>query len=126
MNKAGVAVAGFCSESRKVELLKGIGLDPFNNPIQNAGIQFASRIGILSRNALIHESEETRSEGVAGCYVQYRKVQRDRSQLYKVKGYNVSTLVVACAALALSALVASAMPARRASSVEPMQALRTE
>jgi hypothetical protein len=45
MNKAGIAVAGFCCESRKVELLKGIGLDPFNNPIQNAGVQFASELG---------------------------------------------------------------------------------
>jgi ABC-type lipoprotein release transport system permease subunit len=49
-----------------------------------------------------------------------------QSQLYEVKGYNVSTLVATCAVLALSALVASALPARRASNVEPMQALRTD
>jgi ABC-type antimicrobial peptide transport system permease subunit len=55
---------------------------------------------------------------VAGHYLQ--------SQLYEVKGYNISTLLGACAVLALSALIASALPARRASSVEPMQALRTE
>jgi predicted permease len=55
---------------------------------------------------------------VAGHYLE--------SQLYEVKGYNVSTLLGACAVLALSALIASALPARRASSVEPMQALRTE
>jgi ABC-type antimicrobial peptide transport system permease subunit len=55
---------------------------------------------------------------LAGHYLQ--------SQLYEVKGYNVSTLLAACAALALSALVASVLPARRASSVDPMQALRTE
>jgi ABC-type antimicrobial peptide transport system permease subunit len=55
---------------------------------------------------------------LAGHYLQ--------SQLYEVKGYNVSTLVVACAVLALSAVVASALPARRASNVEPMQALRTD
>jgi predicted permease len=55
---------------------------------------------------------------LAGHYLQ--------SQLYEVKGYNVSTLLVACAVLALSALIASALPARRASSVEPMQALRTD
>jgi ABC-type lipoprotein release transport system permease subunit len=48
------------------------------------------------------------------------------SQLYEVKGYNVSTLLGACVALALSALIASVLPARRASSVEPMQALRTD
>jgi hypothetical protein len=55
---------------------------------------------------------------LAGHYLQ--------SQLYEAKGFDVRTLLVACAVLALSALVASAVPARRASSVEPMQALRTE
>ena len=55
---------------------------------------------------------------LAGHYLQ--------SQLYEVKAYNVSTLVGACVLLALSALIASALPARRASSVEPMQALRTD
>jgi ABC-type antimicrobial peptide transport system permease subunit len=55
---------------------------------------------------------------LAGHYLQ--------SQLYEVKGYNVGTLLGACGVLALSALIASAMPARMASSVEPMQALRTE
>jgi predicted permease len=55
---------------------------------------------------------------MAGHYLQ--------SQLYEVKGVNLPTLVGACAVLALSALIASALPARRASSVEPMQALRTD
>jgi ABC-type antimicrobial peptide transport system permease subunit len=55
---------------------------------------------------------------LAGHYLQ--------SQLYEVKGINLPTLLVACAVLALSAVIASALPARRASSVEPMQALRME
>jgi len=55
---------------------------------------------------------------LAGHYLQ--------SQLYEVKGTDLRTLLVACAVLGLSAAVASALPARRASSVEPMQALRTE
>jgi predicted permease len=55
---------------------------------------------------------------LAGHYLQ--------SQLYEVKGYNAPTLISACAILALSALVAGAMPARKASRVEPMVALRTE
>ena len=54
---------------------------------------------------------------IAGHYLQ--------SQLYEVKGYNVSTLLAACTALKLSMLIASALPARRASNVDPMQALRT-
>ena len=49
-----------------------------------------------------------------------------QSQLYEVKGHDLTTILAACAVLIVSSAVASAMPARRASSVEPMQALRTE
>lgn len=48
------------------------------------------------------------------------------AQLYEVKGYSVLPLIAACVALTLSALIASMVPARRASIIEPMQALRTE
>jgi ABC-type lipoprotein release transport system permease subunit len=43
-----------------------------------------------------------------------------------VKGTNMVTLLGACFILVLSASLASALPARNAASVEPMQALRTE
>jgi predicted permease len=49
-----------------------------------------------------------------------------RSQLFEMTGTNVTTLVAACGVLVVSALVASAFPARRAASVEPMEALRAE
>ena len=48
------------------------------------------------------------------------------SQLFGVKGHDAVALATACAVLALSALVASLLPARRAATIEPMLALRSE
>ena len=48
------------------------------------------------------------------------------SQLYEVKGYDPLALGLAALLLVLCALVAGLIPARRAASIEPMQALRTE
>ncbi len=49
-----------------------------------------------------------------------------QSQLFGIKSYNAPALLGSCALLALSAFVASLVPARRASAIEPMQALRGE
>jgi len=49
-----------------------------------------------------------------------------QSQLYEIKGINLAIIAAACGMLAMSALVASVLPARRASAVEPMEALRIE
>ncbi len=49
-----------------------------------------------------------------------------QSQLFGVKGYDVVTLAGAVVLLALSALLAGILPARRASAIEPMRALRSE
>jgi predicted permease len=48
------------------------------------------------------------------------------SQLFEVKGHDPVALILAALALAVCALVAGLVPARRAASIEPMQALRTE
>ena len=48
------------------------------------------------------------------------------SQLFEVKGHDPIAMVLAALALAVCALVAGLVPARRAASIEPMQALRTE
>jgi putative ABC transport system permease protein len=48
------------------------------------------------------------------------------SQLYKVSSYNPALLGGAMVLLAAIALVACLLPARRASMVDPIQALRTE
>ncbi len=55
---------------------------------------------------------------VAGHFLQ--------SQLFGIKGYDAVTLLAACGTLALAALIASAVPARRASAIDPMSALRAE
>jgi ABC-type antimicrobial peptide transport system permease subunit len=48
------------------------------------------------------------------------------SQLYGVSSWDPIALSVAAGALALSAFVAAMIPARRAASISPMNALRTE
>ena len=48
------------------------------------------------------------------------------SQLYNVRAFDPWALVSATAALSLCAFLASFLPARRAASVDPMRALRTE
>ncbi len=49
-----------------------------------------------------------------------------QSQLFGIRSHDLATLLTACAVLALSTLIAGAIPARRAANVEPMQALRAE
>ena len=48
------------------------------------------------------------------------------SQLYEVKGIDVSVLITAILTLAAAACIAGMIPARRAASTDPAQALRTE
>jgi len=47
-------------------------------------------------------------------------------QLYGVNPYNPEVIAIAVAALGFSALIASLLPAFRASSISPVQALRSE
>jgi len=49
-----------------------------------------------------------------------------RGLLFGVRSWDLPTLLTACAVLGLSALVASYIPARRAASVDPAEALRAE
>ncbi len=49
-----------------------------------------------------------------------------QAKLFGIKSHDVPTLLGACGVLALAALLASAIPAYRASAVDPMQALRAE
>jgi macrolide transport system ATP-binding/permease protein len=49
-----------------------------------------------------------------------------RTQLYGVKAYDPATLLAAVLVLAVFAALAGFIPSRRAASIEPMHALRTE
>jgi ABC-type antimicrobial peptide transport system permease subunit len=49
-----------------------------------------------------------------------------QSQLYEVKSYDPLSLFVAVFVLSTAALLASFLPARRAASIDPMQALRAD
>src|ERR1700719_1453794 len=48
------------------------------------------------------------------------------SQLFGVKGYDPLVLTGAVGALALAAVLAAVIPARRAATIDPIKALRTE
>jgi len=48
------------------------------------------------------------------------------AQLYRVRGWDPLVLIVCVFALGLSALLASVIPAQRAASINPVEALRTE
>jgi ABC-type lipoprotein release transport system permease subunit len=49
-----------------------------------------------------------------------------RGLLFGVRSWDVPTLLAVAAVLGTSALLASYLPARRAASVNPVEALRTE
>jgi ABC-type antimicrobial peptide transport system permease subunit len=49
-----------------------------------------------------------------------------KTQLYEVKGIDSTVLVTSLVTLAVSALMAGFIPARRAASIDPARALRTE
>ena len=67
------------------------------------------------------------------CDVQYEPIPEGaggdatgRRGLYEVNQHDPVTIFSVCALLAICGLVAALIPARRAASIDPMQALRTE
>lgn len=61
-----------------------------------------------------------------GIPVAYYCVRFVKSQLYEMTGVSASAMVIAVAVLTVAACVAGLIPALRAASIEPVQALRTE
>jgi ABC-type antimicrobial peptide transport system permease subunit len=63
---------------------------------------------------------------VAGLLCSVVAATMMRSLLFGVQAWDVSTLAAVAATLAVCALLASYIPARRAASVNPVEALRAE
>jgi len=81
-----------------------------------------SVVGMVLREAMLQAGL-----GLAiGIPVALLCVRFVKTQLYGVEGRDMSVLALATLALAVSALVAGLIPARRAASTDPMNALRTE
>jgi ABC-type antimicrobial peptide transport system permease subunit len=79
-------------------------------------------LGMIMRNAMLQIGIGL----VIGIPITLRGGRVMASQLYGVKIYDPATLLFAVAILAACAALAGFVPARRASSIEPMKALRTE
>ncbi len=86
------------------------------------GADRAKVVGLILRGALIQLALGL-ALGVPAALAGGRLLS---SQLYGVKSYDPAILSLAALVLAASALVAGFVPARRAASIDPMQALRTE
>jgi predicted permease len=79
-------------------------------------------VGMVLREAMLQAAI-----GLAiGLPVALLSVRFVQTQLYAVEGHDPVVLAIATLALAISALIAGLIPARRAASTDPMQALRTE
>jgi len=61
-----------------------------------------------------------------GCIAAWFAVRVTQSYLFGVKVHDVSTFAVVLLVLGISGLLAAYLPARRASKIDPMQALRAE
>jgi len=86
------------------------------------GAERANVVGMVMRGAMVQAGI-----GLAiGIPVALFSMRFVKSQLYEVTAINSGVLIGAACALAISACVAGLIPARRAASTDPMQALRTE
>jgi predicted permease len=86
------------------------------------GADRGSVVGMVMREAMLQAGI-----GLAiGIPVALLCVRFVKTQLYNVEGNDVSVFASAVLALAVSALIAGLIPARRAASTNPMTALRTE
>jgi ABC-type antimicrobial peptide transport system permease subunit len=86
------------------------------------GADRGSVLAMVLRNAFVQVGIGL-AIGIPGAILAGRAIG---DQLYAVKPYDPAVLAVATLLLGLAALAAAAIPARRAASLNPTQALRNE
>jgi ABC-type antimicrobial peptide transport system permease subunit len=86
------------------------------------GAERGSVVAMILRGAML----QTAIGLVIGAPVAMLCVRFVKSQLYEITSANATVMVFAIATLALAACIAGVIPARRAASIDPVQALRTE
>jgi ABC-type antimicrobial peptide transport system permease subunit len=79
-------------------------------------------IGMVMRGAMI-QTVLGLAIGIPAAYFCVRYVE---AQLYDIKGVDPIVLIIAIVTLVLAAFFAGLIPARRAASIDPARALRTD
>jgi macrolide transport system ATP-binding/permease protein len=89
------------------------------------GSSRASIVGMVLRGAMLQTAVGL-VIGIPVALFCVRSIQSVQSQLYQVAGWDASVITAAVCTLAVAACVAGIIPAQRAASVDPAQALRKE
>ena len=87
------------------------------------GADRSSVVGMIMRGAMLQTAIGLFAIGIPVAWFCVRYIQ---SQLYEIKGMDLTVLAIATLTLTAAAAAAGLIPARRAASTNPSQALRTE
>jgi ABC-type antimicrobial peptide transport system permease subunit len=87
------------------------------------GADRSSVVGMIMRGAMLQTAIGLFAIGIPIAWFCVRYIQ---SQLYEIKGMDLTVLAIATLTLTAAAAAAGLIPARRAASTNPSQALRTE
>jgi macrolide transport system ATP-binding/permease protein len=87
------------------------------------GANRSSVVSMIMRGAMLQSAIGLCAIGIPVAWFCVRYIQ---SQLYETKGMDITVLAIATLTLAAAAAAAGFIPARRAASTDPSQALRTE
>jgi predicted permease len=87
------------------------------------GANRSSVVGMIMRGAMLQTAIGLCAIGIPVAWFCVRYIQ---SQLYETKGMDLTVLAIAALALTAAAAAAGLIPAQRAASTNPSQALRTE